>query len=74
MGRVSGDALEVFAQNLRSARKAAGITQEQLALSAGLDMSNVSRYEAGAREPGVRVIFRLAAALDVPPGRLLDGP
>jgi transcriptional regulator with XRE-family HTH domain len=73
MQPVPADALEVFAQNLRLARQAAGITQEELALTAGLDMSNVSRYESGTREPGVRVVFRLAAALGVSPGQLLDG-
>ncbi len=67
------DVLEVFARNLRAAREAAGMTQEQLALASGLDMANVSRYETGRREPGVRVIVRLAAALGVQAGKLFEG-
>lgn len=66
------DPLEIFARNLRAAREAAGMTQEELALAAGLDMANVSRYEAAKREPGVRVVARLAQALGVTPGSLLD--
>ncbi|UUY01733.1 helix-turn-helix transcriptional regulator [Svornostia abyssi] len=68
------DPLEVFAKNLRVAREAAGMTQEELALAAGLNMANVSRYEGAKREPGVRVVVRLAQALGVTPGSLLDEP
>lgn len=49
------------------------MTQEQLALLSGIDMSNLSRYESGRQEPGVRVIVRLAQALEVEPGRFFEG-
>lgn len=70
---MSGDPLESFAKNLRAARLEAGLTQEGLALAVGTDLSNVSRYENADREPGVRMVVRLASALNVSPGRLFDG-
>ncbi|HEY6761088.1 MAG TPA: helix-turn-helix transcriptional regulator [Baekduia sp.] len=67
------DVVQAFARNLRAARIAAGMTQEDLALATGLDMSNISRYEAGDREPRITMVAKLAAHLDVSPGELLDG-
>jgi transcriptional regulator with XRE-family HTH domain len=59
-------ALESFAANLRRAREAAGISQEEVALRAGLDVSNVSKYERGERDPSVTMVARLAEAVGVP--------
>jgi transcriptional regulator with XRE-family HTH domain len=49
------------------------MSQEELAHAADLDMANVSRYEAGQREPGVRIIARLARGLEVAPRELFVG-
>ena len=49
-----------------------GWTQAQLAETAQMTSDEVSRIERGAREPRFATIERLAAALDVPPGRLFD--
>ena len=57
----------------RAARLHAGLTQEQLALRADLDMGNVSRYEGGQQEPGLTVIVRIARGLGVSAARLLEG-
>jgi ribosome-binding protein aMBF1 (putative translation factor) len=65
------DALRVFGANVRAARERAGLTQEQLGLRAGFDMSNISRYEAGQQEPGLTVVVRLARGLGVQPAELL---
>jgi transcriptional regulator with XRE-family HTH domain len=70
---VSNDPLVLFARNLRALREAAGITQEELALRVGTDVSNISRYEAAKRDPSVRTVARIAAGLGVDAGRLFEG-
>jgi transcriptional regulator with XRE-family HTH domain len=52
-----------FAERLRELRHQANLTQEQLALAAGLPRGSVRNYEQGIREPYWYVVFRLAAAL-----------
>jgi uncharacterized protein len=47
---------------LRCARKAAGITQAELARRAGVTQSVISAYEAGRREPAVSTLSRLVDA------------
>jgi transcriptional regulator with XRE-family HTH domain len=62
-----------FGANLRSARIRAGLTQEALGLRAHFHPTEVNRIERGRRNPGLLTILRLAEALKVPAGELLDG-
>jgi transcriptional regulator with XRE-family HTH domain len=59
-------------QNLRVARQRLELTQEQVAERSGVHATEVSRIEAGKRDPKVTTLERLAAAVEVPPGRLLE--
>lgn len=61
-----------FGKVLRTVRKEVGLTQEQLAHAAEIDRTFVSLMERGERQPTVRVLFRVAAALQVPPSRLIE--
>jgi transcriptional regulator with XRE-family HTH domain len=67
------DPLRRLGANVRALRHARGMTQEQLAHAADLSLSDVGRIERAERDPGVRVLVRLARGLDVPLTRLLDG-
>ncbi len=58
--------------NLREVRERLGLTQEQVAERSGVHATEVSRIEAGKRDPQVSTLERLATALEVAPGRLLD--
>lgn len=58
--------------NLREAREKLGLTQEQVAERSGVHATEVSRIEAGKRDPQVSTLRRLAEAVEVKPGRLLD--
>lgn len=58
--------------NLREARERLGLTQEQVAERSGVHATEVSRIEAGKRDPQVSTLERLAEAVEVKPGRLLD--
>lgn len=57
--------------NVRRQRQAKGLSQEALALEAGMKRSYVSELERGLRNPTVRALGRLADALCVDPGSLL---
>lgn len=58
--------------NLRDARKKLELTQEDVAERSGVHATEVSRIEAGKRDPKVSTLERLAAAVELPPGRLLE--
>ena len=58
--------------NLRQAREALGVSQEELADRAGLHRTYVSGVERGVRNPTVTVLEKIAKALRIKPGRLLD--
>jgi transcriptional regulator with XRE-family HTH domain len=57
---------------LRRLRKEAGLSQEELGARASIQMADISRYEAGNRDPRISTVARLAHALDVPPAVLLE--
>ena len=61
----------MFAANLRRLRHARGISQEDLAYSAGVNRSYLSKLETGASFVGLEIIGRLAKVLDVEPAELL---
>jgi transcriptional regulator with XRE-family HTH domain len=66
------DVVQLLGRNVRRYRKLKGMTQEQLALEAGMERSYVSDLERGERNPSVRALGRLAAALSVEPMNLLQ--
>lgn len=62
----------VVGRNVRRYRHERGLTQEQLAFEAKLDLTYVGGIERGRRNPSVMVLARLAAALGVSPSELLQ--
>jgi transcriptional regulator with XRE-family HTH domain len=62
---------EAFGVVLRRCRKQAGLTQEELGLSAGIERNYVSLLELGQRNPSLVTIFGLAGALGRAPDELL---
>ena len=68
------DLREVFAANLRRLRHAKGLSQEDLAYSAEVNRSYLSKLEKGASYVGLEIIGKLAAVLEVEPADLLKLP
>lgn len=66
------DASQAFGRRVREVRRAKGMPQDALAHAADIHPTAVGRYERGRREPRLSTILRLARALDVPPGELVD--
>ncbi|MEI9964130.1 MAG: helix-turn-helix transcriptional regulator [Caulobacteraceae bacterium] len=57
----------IVAGNVRRIRLERRLTQEQLALETGIDLTYLGGIERGRRNPSVDVVGRLAAALGVHP-------
>lgn len=62
----------VFARNVRQARRLKDLSQEALALQAGLSRTYVSEVERGTRNISIDNMGLLADALGVPLRDLLD--
>lgn len=65
------DLVSVFAANVRAARLAIGLSQEQLAALAGIHRTYVGMLERGEKNVTIYNIERIALALKVEPWRLL---
>ncbi|MBR0683938.1 helix-turn-helix transcriptional regulator [Roseomonas eburnea] len=65
---------EVLARNLRKARQAKGLSQEELAHRAGVDRTYVSALERRVYAASIEVVDRLARELDVDAADLLRRP
>jgi transcriptional regulator with XRE-family HTH domain len=57
------NARALVARNLRRLRVAVGVSQENLAVDAGIDRTYVSRLERGLENPTVAVLEKLSRAL-----------
>lgn len=67
----AGNITKVVGSNVRRAREAIGLSQEELGDKAGIDRTYVSGVERGVRNPTVKVLARLAEALETTPDKLL---
>ncbi len=65
---------DVFAANLRRWRNARGMSQDELALAAEISRSYLSQIEKGSFYASLKIIGRLAEALEVEPSELLIRP
>ena len=68
------DVVSQLGRNVRTIRLGAGLSQEELAVRAGLKRSYLSDLERGTRNPTVRALGRIADALGVTPSGLLKDP
>ena len=62
-----------FGRNLRAYRIQRQLSQEGLGEIAGLHRTYISGLERGIRNPSIRIVAQLAAALEIEPGDLLRG-
>jgi transcriptional regulator with XRE-family HTH domain len=65
--------LAAFSANVRRLRLERGLTQERLAERAGLHMTDIARIETLRRDPGVKVIAKIAKGLGVETAELFIG-
>lgn len=60
-----------FGRTLRDLRQARSLSQEKLALEAGLDRTFISMMERGTRQPSLGTLFSLSVALGMTPSALV---
>lgn len=63
---------KIVGNNLKSARKAAGMTQRQVAETMLMTQQQYSRFENGVFELNYEQIIKLCGLLDVTPDELFD--
>lgn len=68
------DARAIIGWNLRRLRVAQGLSQERLALAAGIDRAYVGRVERGSENVTVDTLAAMARALAVPVADLFVAP
>jgi transcriptional regulator with XRE-family HTH domain len=62
---------EVFGDTLRELRSKKGISQEKLALDAGINRGYISLLERGLRHPSLTFIFLIAKILELSPSEIV---
>lgn len=62
---------EVVGRVIRCYRRQHRMSQEVLSGLAGLDRTHYSKIERGLRAPTLETLFRIAAALEVPPHEIV---
>jgi transcriptional regulator with XRE-family HTH domain len=62
-----------LSNRIKELREATGLSQQDLAVKAGLSLSQVAKLEQGTKaDPRASTVLALAYALGVTPGRVLD--
>ena len=63
--------LKAFGRAVRARRDAIDLSQESLSFASKLHRTYISGIERGSRNPTLKIIVRLAQALDIEPDQLL---
>lgn len=63
---------DYFGPVLRQLRMEKGLTQDQLSEMVGVASPFISMLESGHKYPNLEMVFKLADALGVKPGAMLD--
>jgi len=63
---------EAFGIALRKLRKQRKLSQEKLALEAGVERNYISLLELGRNSASIKIIFKLARVLEIKPSALVE--
>jgi len=72
LGKLKTQPGEAFGKVLRALRVERGLSQEALALEAGIQRNYVSLIERGVNQPTITIIFKLATALEMNPSQVVE--
>jgi len=73
MPDASSPAALLFGERVRAERQRLGLSQDEVAHLAGMNVSNYGKIERGVGNPVLHTIVRLAAVLGVDPAVLVGG-
>ncbi len=63
---------EKLGKQIEILRRRRGMTQEQLAVKAKIDLTTVSNIESGNRNPSLKTIYCISRALNSPLNEIFD--
>lgn len=66
------DKCKLFAQNIKKYRESKGYSKTKLAELADCDLTYIGKIEKSEKYPNLKMIFKLAEALDIPTKDLFD--
>lgn len=66
--------LEIFTTNIKNLMNVRGITSVELAKTCGIHAQSLSRYLTGNSNPTLKVVLKIATALNIPPHALITPP
>lgn len=66
------DKCKLFAQNIKKYRESKGYSKTKLVELADCDLTYIGRIEKSEKYPNLKMIFKLAEALDIPTKDLFD--
>ncbi|MGW4370780.1 helix-turn-helix domain-containing protein [Nocardia takedensis] len=72
MSTNEAQALSMFGKNIATIRRVRGMTQERLAEKSDLALPTIAAIERGKRWPRLSTLQKIAKALHVPSGELLN--
>lgn len=73
MPEPTSTAARIFGDRVREERQRLGLTQDELAHLAGMNVSNYGKIERGIGNPVLHTIVRLAVVVGVDPSVLVSG-
>lgn len=73
MAEPRSEATQIFGARVREIRNTIGISQMDLGELAGIHFTNIAKLERGEANPSLFTIVRVADALEVDPGFLIEG-
>jgi transcriptional regulator with XRE-family HTH domain len=66
------DKCKLFAKNIKKYRESKGYSKTKLAELADCDLTYIGKIEKSEKYPNLKMIFKLAEALDIPTKDLFD--
>lgn len=73
MPKALSDAARVLGERIRAERLKLGVSQDDVANLAGINVSNYGKIERGLSNPTFHTVIRVAAVLDIDPAVLVQG-
>ena len=64
--------IDAFGNNLRNIRKQKNISQEELAYTTDLQLSQIGRIERGTQNTSISMVYTIAKVLNMHPKELFD--
>ena len=73
MSRLHSPAAQTIGSRIREARRALGISMEDLSHLSELSLTSVGKIERGTQSPSAETLVRIATVLEIDPGSLISG-